>query len=279
MATGRGSREPGVLSPSCWASPPPRAMLREELARAARQDARAADRDDGRLWRVGLEPRRRRGPRSTPHVGPSGVAPRRRASSTAVRLRVRSPAVQPRASSSAPSGSVAGLEADRPGEGHRGLGGRGRHTSARSGRRPSTSGTPGSPTGRTELPRWVKPWDARSSQSPRCSRSSAPQLGPMTRCRSATDSARCGAPRRLGRGGTSLAATMRSRAIDDLARGGSSTTTVVSLRRPGSPTASVIDGPSGGWSRPGAEARSDDDARADPDGVERGGHDRHTMAA
>ena len=57
---------------------------------------------------------------------------------------------------------------------------------------------PGLPAVITELARWVKPRDARSTQSPSRAVSIAGQAPTMTRWRSSTDRARCGLPRAGG---------------------------------------------------------------------------------
>ena len=126
----------------------------------------------------------------------------RTASVAAVRVRVATRGRYPRWSSSAPSGSSAGSKPTGPATQRFAASPRSayhRSTSSTA----ASSGRPGEPTVATEFARLVNPRDARSTQSPSRAVSIAGQAPTITRCRSSVDSARCGAPRRDGRGGTS----------------------------------------------------------------------------
>ena len=120
---------------------------------------------------------------------------------------------------------------------------------------------PGLPAVITELARWVKPRDARSTQSPSRAVSIAGQAPTMTRWRSSTDRARCGLPRREGDGGTSLTAVTAPRGTRTSPRR-VRTTRMPSSSATSSPTASVRVAPVRGSGA--LEPVPHDDPRTDP---------------
>ena len=117
----------------------------------------------------------------------------------AVRVSVGTRAAYPRPSASAPTGSSAGSAPTGPATVR--FAGRPRPAYQRSTwSRAADTGSPGLPAVTTEFARCVKPREARSTQSPSRAVSIAGHAPTMTRWRSSTDSARCGAPRRDGLG-------------------------------------------------------------------------------